>query len=135
MHFQFICGRYAYHWNICGIMYGWRDLFWISYKKILQSYVLSHIEPQNKKEDKDTPLGCEHENLVEEQDTIVSLHEDDEDEIPRYDVISYLWKYHISLQPIEIPSTSYHGSDFAKDSKCNVPILNNCIVGQFHQSY
>ena len=54
---------------------------------------------------------------MEEQATIVSLHEDDEDEIPRYDVLYNFCKVYISLQHLEIPSTSYHGSDFAKDYK------------------
>ena len=48
---------------------------------------------------------------------MVSIHEEDEDEIPMYDVLYYLCKDHISLQTLEIHSTSYHGSDFAKDSK------------------
>ena len=45
------------------------------------------LQPHNEKEFKATPLGCEPENSVEEKATIVSLHEEDEDEMPRYDVI------------------------------------------------
>ena len=56
---------------------------------------------------------------MEEKATIVSLHEEDEDEIPIYEVISDFCKGQISLQPSDIPSTSYHGSDFSTDSKAD----------------
>ena len=66
---------------------------------------------------------------MEEHTTIVSLHEDDEYEMPRYDVLSDLYKDHIALQPLEIPSTSYHGSDFATYSKVGWYFENEiCVV-------
>ena len=72
---------------------------------------------------------CETENLVEEKATIGSLQEDDEDEMPMHDVLSNFCKDHISLQPSEIPSTSYHGSDFATYSKSGLYVENEiCVV-------
>ena len=68
-------------------------------KEYYKSNLQSPLEPHNEQEDKATPLGCEPENSVEEKATIVSLHEEDEDEMPRYDVISDFFKVHISLQP------------------------------------
>ena len=66
---------------------------------------------------------------MEEKVTIVSLHGDDEDKMARYDLLYDLCKYHISLQPSEIPSNSHHGSDFAKYSKANRYVENEiCVV-------
>ena len=71
---------------------------------------------------------------MEEKATIVSLQEDDEDEIPRNDVLSNFCKDHISFQPSEIPSTSYHGSDFATNSKVGRYVENEiCVVDPFHK--
>ena len=42
-------------------------------KEYYKTDLQSPLEPQNKKENKAIPLGCEPENLVEEKATIVSL--------------------------------------------------------------
>ena len=71
---------------------------------------------------------------MEEKVTIVSLHGDDEDKMARYDLLYDLCKYHISLQPSEIPSTSHHGSDFAEDSKVDLYVENEfCGVVPCHK--
>ena len=58
----------------------------------------------------------------------MSLHEDDEDEIPRYDVPSDFSNDHISLQLSDISSTSHHGGDFAEDSKVDQYVENEFYV-------
>ena len=45
-------------------------------KKIYKSDLQSPLEAHNEKEDKATPLGYELENLVEEHDIVVYLHEE-----------------------------------------------------------
>ena len=69
----------------------------------------SPLEPHNEEEEKATPLGCELENFVEEQATIVSLHE--ECNIKNmYDKCSYFCSSHVYLQPLdpwEDEKTSY----------------------------
>ena len=45
-------------------------------KGYYKSELQSPLEPHKEEEDKATPLGCELENLVEEQTTIVPLHEE-----------------------------------------------------------
>ena len=65
---------------------------------------------------------------MEDKAAISILHEDDEDEIPRYDVISDFCKDYISLQPSKLPSTSYHGSDFAKDYNADMSVENEFWV-------
>ena len=42
-------------------------------KEYYKSELQSPLEPHKEEENKATPLGCELENLVEEQDTLVSL--------------------------------------------------------------
>ena len=89
------------------------DTYFVSYpKQYYKWYLQSPLEPHNEQEDKDTTFGCEAKNFVEEHATLVSLHKDDEYGIPMYDGIYGLWKYHIALQSLEIPFTSYHGTDF-----------------------
>ena len=94
-------------------------------KEVYKSDLQSPLEPHNEEEDKATPFGCEPENLVKEKATIVSLHED---EMPRYDILSYLCNDHISLQPSKIPPTSHHGSYFAEDSKVDLYVENKIFV-------
>ena len=65
---------------------------------------------------------------MEEKATIVSLHEDAENEMSRYGVLSYFCENRISLKPLEIPSTSYHGSDFATYSKVGRYFENEIYV-------
>ena len=49
-------------------------------------------------------------------------------------VIYDFQKYHISFQPSEIPSTSYHGSDFATYSKDDRYDENEiCVVDPCHK--
>ena len=86
------------------------------YKSKLQS----PLEPHMEEEDKATPLGCEPENLVEEQATIVVLHEEDEDEISKYEVLSDFCIYYASLQPYDIPSPSYIVNQFTRSSNVDV---------------
>ena len=89
----------------------------------------SPLEPHNEEEDKATPLGRGQENLVEE-----SLHKGFKYEMPRYDIPSYFFKYHISWKPSEIPFTSYHGSDFVIDSKYDQHVENDiCVVDPCHK--
>ena len=103
-------------------------------KEGYKSELQSPLEPHNDEEDKATPFGCEPENLVEDQATIVPLHKGEEDEMPRYDVLYDFCKDHISFQPSEIPSTSYHGSDFATYSKVGRYVENEiCVVDQCHK--
>ena len=65
---------------------------------------------------------------MEEWATIVLLHEEDEDEMPRYDVLSNFCKDHISWKPLELPSTSYNGNDFTKYSKVDRYVENDIYV-------
>ena len=40
----------------------------------------------------------------------------------------------IHLKPLEIPSTSHHGSDFAEDSKADLYVENEiCVVDPCHK--
>ena len=67
---------------------------------------------------------------MEEQSTIVPTHEY---ETPMYDVISDFCKDPISLQPSDLPSTQYHGSDFAKYYNVDLYVENGiCVVDPCH---
>ena len=65
-----------------------------AYKSELQS----PLEPHKEEENKATPPGCEPENLVEEQDTLVSLLEDGK--VKKMENKSYdIFRIHLHIQP------------------------------------
>ena len=62
-----------------------------------------------------------------------TLLQHDEDEMPRNEVLSDFCKGHMPFQPLEIPSTSHHGSDFAENSKVDLYVENEfCVVDPCH---
>ena len=76
-------------------------------------------------EDKLPPAGCELGNLKEKNlmqrdghnSKFWTLLQHDEAEMSRNDMLSDFFIDHVSFQPLEIPSTTNHGSDFAENSK------------------
>ena len=75
----------------CGERY-----FVLDPKEYYNSDLKSLLDPHNEEEDKTTPFGCEPENLVEEQTTIVSLHEEANSN-HKYDKSSCLCSIHVYL--------------------------------------
>ena len=58
----------------------------------------------------------------------------DEAEMTGHEMLSNLFRYHVSFQPSQIPSTTHHGSDFIENSKANLYNENEfCVVGPCHK--
>ena len=58
----------------------------------------------------------------------------DEAEMTRHEMLYNLCPYHMSLQPLETPSTAHHGSDFAENSKADLYVENEfCVVDPCHK--
>ena len=48
----------------------------------------------------------------------------DESKMPRHEMLFYFFPDHMSFDPLEIPSTSHHGSDFVENPKANLYVEN-----------
>ena len=58
----------------------------------------------------------------------------DKDEMTGHDMLSSLYPYRISFQPLKIPSTPHHGNDFAENSKVDLNAKNEfCVVDPYHK--
>ena len=101
--YRFFVGEFQVTIKEIGSVYGGETYFGSDPKEEHKSDLQSPFEIHNEVEDKSPLLGCEPESLVEEKDTIAILHEEDEDEIPRYDVISDFFKDHIHCNPQSYP--------------------------------
>ena len=86
------------------------------------------MEPHKEEENKATPPGCEPENLVEEQDTLVSLLEDGK--VKKMENKSYdFCSSHVHLQPYD-PCKDKNTSLTYEDCK----MKDNCEEDAFSPS-
>ena len=58
-----------------------------------------------------------------------TLLQHDEAEIPRHEMLSNFYTYHMSFYHSEIPSTSHHGSECVENSKADLYVEDEfCVV-------
>ena len=57
-----------------------------------------------------------------------TLLQHDEAEIPNNEILSDFCAYHMSFQPLEIPSTSHHGSQCTENSKVDLYVEDEFYV-------
>ena len=102
----------------------------------------SSVDLPNEVEDKPPSARCKLENSKEKNMMQRDAHSsyfgtplhDDEDEILRNEMIYGFCNHQMTFQPLDILSTSHHGSDFAENSKVDLYVENEfCIMDPCHK--